>query len=400
MMANCMLYRWQALNAQGEYLQGDMLVQEHHDLLQLMAEHEYSPLGYKRCKIYRPRDWHWSQKITLMRQLATLLKAGMTISDGLRLLSEGHSHAGWRALLSGLHNSVAQGNPFSQVLMQWPMIFPPLFPALMHVGEITGKLDECCLQLAHQQERQQQLQKKVLKALRYPLFILLAALAVTAGMLLFVLPEFVAIYRAFDAPLPAFTALVIALSEGVQQCVLPLILTITLAGVIWRRQHTHSVTWQRNEQLLLLRVPLISSLYRGSQLSQIFTTLTLTQQAGLTLLHSFEAVEKTLNHQLWREAINQLQRHIAAGKPLYQAIAGHMLFTPLCHQLIKVGEESGALDVLLNRLAQWHEENTHELADTLAATLEPLMMIVTGMLVGALVVAMYLPIFGLGDALG
>ncbi|MBP2169788.1 protein transport protein HofC [Erwinia toletana] len=399
-MANPTLFHWQAIDARGDFVSGALLSNSSLMVMQQLLDKGCSPVSIKRGKSWRPRDWQWQHKVMLIRQLATLLKAGLTLAQGVRLLAEGHPHPGWQALLLDIQAQIEQGAPFSQVLERWPEIFPPLFPALMHIGEVTGQLDECCFQLARQQERQQQLQKKVIKALRYPLFILLVALAVTVGMLVLVLPEFVSIYAAFDAPLPAFTAAVMALSETLQRGVMPLTMITLLTVLLWRSQRRKRVTWQRREQQLLLRLPLISSLYRGSQLSQIFTTLTLTQQAGLTLLQSLQAVEKTLSDCLWREAISDLQQHIAAGNPLHQALAQHKLFTPLCHQLIKVGEEAGSLDILLARLAQWHEEHTHELADTLAATLEPLMMVVIGIIVGTLVVAMYLPIFGLGDALG
>ncbi|MCU5771462.1 protein transport protein HofC [Erwiniaceae bacterium BAC15a-03b] len=395
-MANHTLFHWQAIDARGDFVSGSLLGNSSLAVMQRLIDDGCSPVSIKRGKSWRPYEWQWQQKIMLIRQLATLLKAGMTLAQGIRLLAEGHPHPGWQALLLEIQAQIEQGEPFSAVLGRWPEIFPPLFPALMHIGEVTGQLDECCFQLA----RQLQLQKKVMKALRYPLFILLVALAVTLGMLILVLPEFVSIYAAFDAPLPAFTAAVMALSETLQQGFIPLAVITVIPLLLWRSQRKKRPGWQRKEQQLLLRLPLISSLYRGSQLSQIFTTLTLTQQAGLTLLQSLQAVEKTLSDCLWCEAIRELQQHIAAGKPLHQALAQHQLFTPLCHQLIKVGEEAGSLDILLARLAQWHEEHTHELADTLAATLEPLMMVVIGLIVGILVVAMYLPIFGLGDALG
>lgn len=399
-MANQTVFNWQAIDARGNFIEGSQLSHNSLAVIQSLAEADCSPVSVKRGKRYRPRDWHWQQKIMLVRQLATLLKAGMTLPQGLKLLAEGHPHPGWKALLLEICSRIEQGEPFSQVLSRWPEIFPPLFPALMHVGEVTGKLDECCSQLATQQERQQLLQKKVVKALRYPLIILMVALAVTVGMLVFVLPEFVSIYAVFDAPLPAFTAAVMALSTLLQNSLVPLAASTALIALLWRRQRRKHPGWQRKEQQLMLCLPLLSQLYRGSQLSQIFTTMTLTQQAGLTLLQSLQAVEQTLSHCLWRETIQQLQQHIAAGRPLHQALAQHRLFTPLCHQLIKVGEEAGSLDVLLARLAQWHEEHTHELAESLAATLEPLMMVVIGLIVGVLVVAMYLPIFGLGEALG
>ena len=395
-MANCRLWHWQAINPQGEIVAGSWLLPEEQQIMTVIAQQNLLPLSCQRGKYYLAREWKTQQKIALMQQLATLLKAGLTLSVGLHLLSEGEPHAGWRALLLALQEEVAQGTPFSAALAKWPMIFPPLYPALMQVGELTGQLDRCCSQLASQQERQLRLHKKAAAALRYPAFILLVALAVAMGMLLLVLPEFVAIYHTFNAPLPAFTAAVLFIAGELQRLFVPLALALAGLFAVWRYLHMRHPGWQRREQRWLLRMPLLAPLWRGSLLSQIFTTLTLTQQAGLPLLQGLQAVEQTLTPLLWREALQQLQKRVANGTQLHQAMAEITLFTPLCRQLIKVGEEAGSLDDLLARLAQWHENQTHALADMLAATLEPVMMIVTGSIVGTLVVAMYLPIFNLG----
>ncbi|MXP53707.1 protein transport protein HofC [Pantoea sp. Seng] len=398
-MANLYHYRWQALDTLGALRQGTSLVASQEELLQQLSDRGMMPVSWQRGQCWRTRDWKWQHKIDLVRQLATLLKAGLPLAESLTLLAEGHPHAGWRELLNELQRRVMAGEAFSSALRAWPQIFPALFPALMEVGELTGQLDECCRQLALQQSKQQHLRQKVVKALRYPLFILLVALAVSAGMLLFVLPEFVSVYASFDAPLPAFTAAVMSLSAFLQQAALPLAITIMclLFGARW--VYRGSVLWQIRVHRWLLRLPLLSTLWRGGQLSQIYAILQLTQQAGLTLLQSLQAVEVTLGSPLWREAIIALQRHIAGGLPLHQAMQHHLLFTALCAQLIRVGEEAGALDVMLARLAEWHEAQTLMRADALAASLEPLMMIVIGGIVGTLVIAMYLPVFGLGDAI-
>ncbi|ORM73753.1 type IV pilin biogenesis protein [Pantoea wallisii] len=398
-MANLYQFRWQALDTMGLLQEGESLISSQTALLHQLSDRGMLPVSWQRGKCWRVRDWKWQQKIDLVRQLATLLRAGLPLAESLSLLAEGHPHAGWRVLLHGLQQRVMAGEPFSQALREWPQIFPPLFPALMQVGELTGQLDECCRQLAEQQRKQQYLRQKVVKALRYPLFILLVALAVSAGMLLFVLPEFVAVYASFDAPLPAFTAGVIALSERLQQAALPLTLIGTVLWMVLRQLYRRSPQWQMHAQRAFLRLPLLSPLWRGGQLSQIYAILQLTQQAGLTLLHSLQAVEVTLASPLWRDAIAHLQQHIAAGAPLHQALERSLLFTPLCMQLVRVGEEAGALDVMLARLAEWHETQTLARADALAASLEPLMMVVIGGIVGALVIAMYLPVFGLGDAI-
>lgn len=399
-MAEPYLFRWQAMDESGRLVQGALFCHSQQEVMERLLTDGLMPLTLSAGKRYRAREWQWPQKIAFFRQLSTLLKAGLTLSASLNLLAEEHPHPGWQALFRQLENNVAEGMPFSDALALWPQVFPPLFPALMYVGELTGRIDECCLQLARQQERQQQLQKKVTKALRYPLFILSLALLVSIGMLVFVLPEFMSVYQAFDAPLPVFTAGVVALSAVLEQYGLQLLMMLTVLTLSWRWQTKRSPEWQRREQRWLLALPLMGKLCQGGLLSRIFMTLALTQQAGLTLLQSLQAVEKTLSSLLWREAIQQLQQHIATGYPLYQALKQHALFSPVCYQLIKVGEESGSLDSMLERLGELHEEITHELADNLAAALEPMMMVITGVLVGALVIAMYLPIFNLGDALG
>jgi len=398
-MANLYTFRWHALDSMGMLLEGATLVTSQDALLNQLSERGILPVSWQRGRCWRSRDWKWQQKIDLVRQLATLLKAGLPLSESLTMLAEGHPHSGWRVLLNELQQRVMAGETFSHALRAWPQIFPPLYPALMEVGELTGQLDECCRQLALQQSKQQHLRQKVIKALRYPLFILCVALAVSAGMLLFVLPEFVSVYASFNAPLPAFTAVVIALSTWLQQHVLSLSLLCAIVIVTGLKLYRGSAYWQQRVQRALLHLPLLSPLWRGGQLSQIYAIMHLTQCAGLTLLHSLQAVEVTMASRLWREAIVALQTHIAAGAPLYQALQQHELFTPLCAQLIRVGEEAGALDVMLARLAEWHEAQTLSRADALAASLEPLMMVVIGGIVGTLVIAMYLPVFGLGDAI-
>ncbi|WP_261643694.1 protein transport protein HofC [Erwinia mallotivora] len=399
-MADLMLFRWQGTGEDGRLLQGGFFCRHRQEAMEKLVAQQVVPLKLTGGRRYHSRDWRWQDKIRFFRQMAVLLRAGMSLSACLKMASDGHSDTAWQALLDHLRQRISDGIPFSAALSEWPGIFPALFPALMQVGELTGRLDECCIQLAQQQERQQQLHKKVTKALRYPLMVVALALLVSTGMLVFVLPEFVAVYHTFDAPLPWFTAAVISLSESLEHhaaLLLPAALIFYTAG---RWQYRRSPDWQQKCQLIVLKLPLAGELVRGGQLSRIFTTLALTQQAGLTLLQSLQAVEKTLHQKLWQKAVAELQEHISAGYPLCQALAGHRLFPPLCYQLIKTGEEAGSLDMMLSRLGELYENTTHDLADSLAAALEPVMMVVTGIIVGALVVAMYLPIFNLGNALG
>lgn len=398
-MSRLNLYRWQAIDSRDRLLTGQSLAANEAGLLHQLSEQALLPVSWQQRRAWHGRSWKWQQKIDLVKQLATLLKAGLPLSDGLELLAQGHPHAGWQWLLRALRQQVLSGIPFSRALSQYPQIFPALYPALIQVGELTGQLDRCCERLAEQQAKQQYLWQKVSKALRYPLFILLVSLLVSAGMLLFVLPEFVTVYATFNAPLPAFTRMVMALASMLQNWggVCFTLLAMITAG--WQQLHRRLPAWQRWQQRMLLRLPLLATLWRGSQLSQIYGILHLTQQSGITLLSGLQAVEATLTARLWREAIVGLQQEIASGHSLYQVMQAYPLFTPLCLQLIHAGEEAGTLDTMLARLAEWHETQTLARADALAAALEPMMMLITGGIVGSLVIAIYLPVFGLGEVI-
>ncbi|MFZ1875038.1 MAG: type II secretion system F family protein, partial [Chania sp.] len=178
-----------------------------------------------------------------------------------------------------------------------------------------------------------------------------------------------------------------------------LVILASLIGFYLRWLHPLP-DWQQREQAALLRIPLISSLIKGNCLSQIFRILTMTQQAGLTLVEGLHAATLSVGNLFYRQALETIQQQLAQGHPFHSALAHQVLFPSLCQQLVRVGEESGTLDTLLGKLALWHEQQTHELADTLAQTLEPMLMMVVGGIVGALVIAMYLPIFQLGNVLG
>ncbi|PIJ49764.1 type IV pilin biogenesis protein [Erwinia sp. OLTSP20] len=398
-MNKTLLFHWQAVDNSGGWQQGERLALNRQQVYLYLNDNQLSPLRIRLRGLYVTAGWQKAARITLMRQLATLLKAGMPLAASLNMLSHGQ-HKCWCLLLRQLAEQISQGNAFAQALRQWPVIFPPLFPALVQIGELTGQLDNCCQRLATQQERQQLLHKKVQKALRYPLFILLVAAATSAAMLLFVLPEFVAIYDNFDARLPAFTRAVMQLSEWLQLNGLWLILALVCLPTGWRYQQRRSPAMRLFLQRLILRLPLVATLWRGSILSQIFTTLSLTQQAGIPLAEGLKATAQTLPGGVWQQALQGLIQHIEAGQPLHRALQQHPLFTSLCYQLIKVGEEAGALDDMLSRLAGWHENQTLERAENLAAMLEPAMMVIVGGIIGTLVIAMYLPVFNLGAALG
>ncbi|XUA18600.1 protein transport protein HofC [Citrobacter sp. OP27] len=396
-MANKQLWHWRGVTALGEIRQGSVWAENKMAAMASAGRDGVQPLSLTR-RTTRKSHWRTQYSSELMQQLATLLQAGLTLSESLMLLAEQHPVAQWQAMMQDLAQRLAHGESLSDAMQQWPEAFPPLYHTLIQAGEMTGKLDYCCAHLARQQEEQHKLSQKVKKALRYPLIILLLALLVVIGMSAFVLPEFAAIYRTFNTPLPMLTQMVMAMSAGVKKG-LPLIGLLTtlpffLRSVLYRSPH-----WQRLRPQLLLALPVVSGLIRGQRLSQIYTVLALTQNAGIPFLQGLESVEKTLTCPWWRDVIRQMSESISTGSAIWQAMEQQKIFTPLCKQLVRTGEVSGSLDKMLGNLAHYHSEQTQQQAETLATLLEPVMLLVTGIIIGTLVVAMYLPIFHLGDAI-
>ncbi|WP_312687301.1 protein transport protein HofC [Kosakonia sp.] len=397
-MATRQLWQWNGIDSTGALQHGAMWCEDRNAALQRLNQQQIHPLTLKRSPVRRSL-WRAEQACTLLRQLATLLQAGLTLSASLQLLAQQHPARQWRALLQHLAQTLEQGESFSAALREWPDVFPPLWLAMIQTGELTGKLDECCFKLAIQQQAQRELAQKVKKALRYPLIILSLTAAIVLAMVYLVLPQFSAIYQTFNTPLPALTRGVIAGAALLQQGAVPLmIIGLMMAGAMtMMRRHTG---WRRTQQRWLLRCPQMGRLIRGQRLSQIFTVLSLTQRAGITFLQGLESVKETMICPYWQEVLHQAHQQITQGSSISSALAGSGEFTSLCVQLIHTGEISGALDVMLENLAQHHSEQTQHQADGLAAVLEPLLLVVTGLIIGVLVVAMYLPIFHLGDAMG
>jgi len=396
-MASKQLWQWSGLEKSGELQSGLFWSENRTSTLLLLYQQQIHPLTIKRCVIRRAL-WKPEHSSQLLHQLATLLRAGLTLPEGLQLLAEQHPAKQWRALLHHLAQALEQGETFSAALRQWPEVFPPLWLAMIRTGELTGKLDECCFKLASQQKAQRELMLKVKKALRYPLIILSLTAAVVLAMIYLVLPEFTAIYRTFNTPLPMLTRGVIAGAAIMQQAALPLMICPLLTSAVLRMLRNHT-GWQRHRQRLLLACPIIGPLIRGQRLSQIFTVLALTQRAGIAFLQGLESVRETLSCPYWQAVLQHAHQEITQGAAISAALQESGEFPPLCIQLVRTGEVSGALDSMLENLAQHHSEQTQRQADGLAAVLEPLLLVITGLIIGVLVVAMYLPIFHLGDAM-
>ncbi|EKY3995540.1 protein transport protein HofC [Enterobacter roggenkampii] len=391
-MAANQLWRWRALTKDGGPRSGTLWATDRNAAFTRLMRNDLHPLTLTRCaQRHRWRPHHCDE---MFHQLASLLQAGLTLSHSLQMLAEQHPLKPWQALLQSIADELSEGCPFSESLKKWPAVFSPLHVSMVKTGELTGKLEVCCRQLAQQQKAQQQLSAKVKKALRYPAIVLTLAVLVVLAMVTLVLPEFAAIYKTFNTPLPVLTQMVMGMAAFMQSYALALfVLLLAPLAVAWALRQ--NPCWQ----CILLHTPVMGALAKGQKLGHVFTVLSLTQQAGIPFLQGLESAEETVESQYWQGILRGVREDIEKGLPVWSSFQRAAIFTPLCVQLLRTGEMSGALDIMLANLARHHTEQTFQRAENLAALLEPVLLIVTGVIIGTLVVAMYLPIFHLGDAM-
>ncbi|WP_449429957.1 type II secretion system F family protein [Pseudomonas putida] len=347
--------------------------------------------------------WRWpkarekADPAGFSRQLATLLKAGIPLLQAFEVMGRSGCSAGQAAVLQRLQQDVAAGLGLADALQRQPGWFDSLYCNLVRVGEQSGTLDRQLEQLAGMQELRQALHKKVRKAMIYPLLLLLTGLAVSAILLLQVIPRFQSLFAGFDAALPAFTQWVIDLSTGLARYgvwLLAGVVLLVLAGRQLYRRHVPARLWISRQ---VLRLPVFGKLLGQAALARFARSLGTAYGCAVPLLDALGTVARACGGDLHQQAILRLRQGMANGLALNQAMAVEPLFPPLLVQLTAIGESSGTLDQMLEKAASHYEEQVSQTLDQLTSLLEPAIVLILGLLVGGLVVAMYLPIFQLGS---
>lgn len=343
------------------------------------------------------RSFSLSELLIITKQLATMLKAGLPIVDSLHLLSQQHPKAHWQYLLSDMAHFLIKGEILSRVVTRYQYAFPSLYSQIISTGELTGQLDKSFEQLADQLEKTINLQKRLKKAMRYPLFLLAVSLIVSLVMLLFVLPQFSKVYESFNAPLPYFTQCLIAASAFISQR-LPLIAVSCLViGISYQRYF--KLRYRQKIDMGLIKMPVLGNVMQSHLLAQIFQTLAITEQAGIALLTGLSAAANVTHNIYYQRHLANIISLIEQGHSFSEAMSHQSMFPAICLQLIRVGEESGTLELMLAKLATYYQEQNAALTDALSQTIEPLLMLILSAIIGSLIIAIYLPIFQLGDVI-
>ena len=394
------LYHWQGINSKGQTVSGLM-----YESSVVAVKYQLQSAGIQPIRVKRHRRRLFSKvnpSITtsdialITRQLATMLQAGLPLVQSLQLLTRSATKAGLANLLTQLTAEVESGQPLSCALKQFREHFSDLYRDLVQAGEQMGALAQVFSQLAVYAEKAEQLKVKIKKALFYPALVLVVAAVVSAILLLWVIPEFAQMYESFGAPLPWFTQGVIHVSGGLQQYGGYLLLGLILLGygVIRARRGRH---WRQRQDQLLLKLPVLGALLQKAALTGFSRTLAATFAAGIPLVEGLVLAAGACGNHVYRDAVLQVRGEVMAGIQLHQALAASTLFPDLLVQLAMIGEETGVIDDMMHKVASIYDAEVDATVAALASLIEPVMMLVLGILVGGLVIAMYLPIFSLGS---
>ena len=330
------------------------------------------------------------------RQLATMLQAGIPLVQAFEIVGAGHDNPAMQKLILSIKQDLEGGTALAEALGKHPLYFDDLYINLVEVGEHSGSLDSLLDKVATYKEKTEAIKKKIKKALFYPAAVVVVAIIVTTILLIFVIPEFEELFKGFGADLPAFTRMVIDLSNFMQTKGW-LVLGVTIAaGWGFLEAKKRSRKMREMQDRIMLKLPVIGPILVKAAIARFSRTLSTMFSAGVPLVEALESVAGATGNVVYEKAVMEMKDEVATGQRLQRAMENTGLFPNMVVQMIAVGEESGSLDSMSAKVADFYEADVDNAVDAMSSLLEPLIMAILGVLVGGLVVAMYLPIFKMG----
>ncbi len=331
------------------------------------------------------------------RQLATMLTAGIPLVQGFEIIGAGHDNPAVRRLILAVKSDVEGGTELASALGKHPLYFDDLYVSLVAAGEQAGALESLLEKIADYKEKTEAIKKKIKKALFYPAAVVAVAIIVTGILMVFVIPEFESLFQGFGADLPAFTRMVIDVSYFIRTQGW-LIVAVTVGAVVgFLRAKRRYRGVQHFVDRVALKLPVIGVILNKSSVARFARTLATTFAAGVPLVEALESVAGACGNVVYEGAVLKIRDEVATGQRLQRAMENTELFPNMVNQMIAVGEESGSLDEMAGKVADFYEEEVDNAVDSMSSLLEPLIMSILGVLVGGLVIAMYLPIFKMGQ---
>ncbi|KPH96609.1 type II secretion system protein F [Pseudoalteromonas porphyrae] len=396
-------FQWIGVSARGKRLEGEITGASIALVKAQLRKQGITPSKVKRKA--KPLFGTRMQKITpkdialVTRQIATMLMAGVPLIQSIEMIGTGSTNKSVAKLMETIGDQVKAGGTLSDALRRHPRYFDDLYCDLVASGEQSGALDKIFDRVAIYKEKSEALKSKIKKAMFYPIAVLVIALIVTSILLIFVVPQFQDIFAGFGAELPAFTLMVIGISEFMQEYWWVILIIMVAAGYAYKEALLKSKKLRDANDRLILKLPVIGMILNKAAVARYARTLSTTFAAGVPLVDALDSAAGASGNAVYRYAILDIKAEVSSGNQMNWAMRNSKIFPDMVIQMVAIGEESGSLDGMLAKVATIYEQEVDDAVDGLSSLLEPLIMAVLGVLVGGLIIAMYLPIFQLGSVI-
>jgi type IV pilus assembly protein PilC len=393
------LYAWEGRDRSGKMVRGELRASGEN-----MVSATLRRQGILVTKV-KKRSLRGGRKVTekditlFTRQLATMMKAGVPLLQSFDILSKGSGNPSVARLIQDIRGDVETGTSLNQAFRKFPLHFDPLFCNLVGAGEQAGILEDLLTRLAVYKEKTLAIKGKIRSAMFYPVSILAVAFIVTAVIMIWVVPAFKSVFASFGADLPAPTLMVMAISDFFVANWYIIFGGLGAGLYLFFQSWRRSVAMQRRMDALLLKLPIFGAVIRKASIARWIRTLATMFAAGVPLVESLDSVGGASGNAVYQDATRRIQTEVSTGTSLTVAMQNADVFPNMVTQMVSIGEESGALDQMLGKVADFYEEEVDEAVESLSSLMEPLIMVILGVLIGGLVVAMYLPIFKLGSVM-
>jgi type IV pilus assembly protein PilC len=392
-------FKWSGKDKSGKTQQGEIRAAGDHIVLAQLRRQGMQKISVKKVSSRGGKKITEKDITIFTRQLAVMMKAGVPLLQAFDIVGRGHNNPSVGKLLLDIKTDVETGSSLAQAFRKYPNYFDALFCNLVAAGEQAGILDTLLDRLATYKEKILAIKGKIKSALFYPISIIVVALVVTAVIMIFVIPVFKDLFKGFGAELPGPTLFVMAISDwfiGNWWWLFPgMIFGIWFFFYMWKR----STTMQRAIDRMTLRIPIFGDVIRKACIARWCRTLSTMFAAGVPLVESLDSVAGASGNYVYYEATKKVQNEVSTGTGLTVAMQNAQVFPSMVLQMCAIGEESGALDAMLSKVADFYEQEVDEAVESLSSLMEPMIMVILGGLIGGIVVAMYLPIFKMGQAI-
>lgn len=394
-------YQFEGRNIQTETIvRGEVIARTEEEARQKLQRRQVKVLQIVKMKKAKNQKITTADISVFTRQLCTMMKAGLPLMQAFDIVAKGHSNASMTALLMVVRSDVEQGTSLADAFAKHPKYFSKFYCNLVGAGEAGGVLDSLLDKLATYMEKTEAIKKKVKSALTYPIAILAVAVVLVIIMMMFVLPEFKKVYDSMGAKLPPLTEFMMAISNAFVHYGAFIIIGLigSIAGVIFIVKN--SPTLQKKLDAMLLKLPIFGEIVRKATIARWSRTTATLFAAGVPLVEVLDSVAGASGNIIYEEATYEIRSKVNQGISLTSGMQAAQIFPNMVVQMAAIGEEAGALDEMLNKVAEFYEEEVDTAVDTLSSLMEPIIMVVLGGIVGVILVAMYLPLFNLGQVVG